>query len=238
MARLLLIETTGDVCSVAIAENGNVLAVKEDYEKKSHAAVLTMLIQDLLTEVSLTIRDLQGICVSQGPGSYTGLRIGVSVAKGICYGAGLPLLAVNTLLAMSYGMRKELNSNIFSLHSGKPFLFCPMTDARRMEVYTALLNENLEFILETTALVLREDSFSDYLSREPILFFGSGAEKASKLIRHPNAFFRTDFRPRAAYLAEPADFEFRQQHFRDVAYFEPFYLKDFVATIPKKKLSI
>nr|HQH40386.1 tRNA (adenosine(37)-N6)-threonylcarbamoyltransferase complex dimerization subunit type 1 TsaB [Bacteroidales bacterium] len=122
MSKLLLIETTGDVCSAAIAENGNVLAVKEDYEKKSHAAVLTMLIQDLLTEVSLTIRDLQGICVSQGPGSYTGLRIGVSVAKGICYGAGLPLLAVNTLLAMSYGMRKELNSNIFSLHSGKPFL--------------------------------------------------------------------------------------------------------------------
>jgi len=237
MAKLLLIETTGDICSVALANNGNILAVREDYERKSHAAVLTVLIHDLLAEASLKAKDLQAVCVSQGPGSYTGLRIGVSAAKGICYGAGLPLLAVNTLLAMSYGMRAERNNNPSSLPSGKPFLFCPMTDARRMEVYTALLNETMEYVFETTALVLREDTFSDYLDRQPILFFGSGAEKASKLIRHPNAFFRNDFRPRAVYLAEPAILEFEKNHFQDVAYFEPFYLKDFVATIPKKKLS-
>lgn len=237
MARLLLIETTGDICSVALSDNGNVLAVKEDHEKKSHAAVLTILIQELLTEASLEVKDLQAICVSQGPGSYTGLRIGVSAAKGICYGTGLPLLAVNTLLAMSYGIRAEQNNNPSFLPFAKPLLFCPMTDARRMEVYTALLNENMEYVLETTALVLKEDAFSDYLTRHSILFFGSGAEKASKLIQHPNAFFRNDFRPRATYLAEPATIEFEKNHFQDVAYFEPFYLKDFVATIPKKKLT-
>lgn len=237
MAKLLLIETTGDICSVALANNGSILAVKEDYERKSHAAVLTVLIQDLLTEASITVKDLQAVCVSQGPGSYTGLRIGVSAAKGICYGAGIPLLAVNTLLAMSYGMRAERNKNPSFLPPGPSFLYCPMTDARRMEVYTALLNENMEYVLETTALVIREDTFFNYLNMQPVLFFGSGAEKASKRIRHPNAFFRIDFRPRAVHLAEPATFEFKQNHFQDIAYFEPFYLKDFVATIPKRKLS-
>jgi tRNA threonylcarbamoyladenosine biosynthesis protein TsaB len=137
---------------------------------------------------------------------------------------------------MSYGMRAELLNNPSFLPASLPYLLCPMTDARRMEVYTALFNEKMEPLLETTALVLKEDSFARYLDQQPVVFFGSGAEKASLVIHHPNAFFRSDFKPRAAHLAEPAAIEFNHKHFQDVAYFEPFYLKDFVATIPKKKL--
>lgn len=236
MARILLIETTGDICSVAVADNDTILTVREDYEKKSHAAVLTLLIRDLFNDLSINANDLQAVCVSKGPGSYTGLRIGVSAAKGICYAAGLPLLAVNTLLAMSYGMRAGLENNPSGLPPVKNLLFCPMTDARRMEVYTAVLNESMKYLMETTALVLKEDSFADYLNRQPVLFFGSGAEKAAHVIHHPNAFFKTDFRPKAAHLAQPATLEFQRKNFRDVAYFEPFYLKDFIATIPKKRL--
>ena len=169
-----------------------------------------------------------------GPGSYTGVRIGVSTAKGLCYGAGLPLIAVPTLESMCYGMLKKLEAEKSSNHGD--FLLVPMIDARRMEVYTAVFSQDMVLLRETAALVAELSSFDDLLEKNKLIFFGDGADKLSDTIVHPNAMFMKDFKLSAAFMTTPSFNRFKEKDFVDMAYFEPYYLKDFITTTPKKKL--
>lgn len=230
MAKILNIETSTDVCSVALGIDGVVSGKKELFQPNSHSTHLTLLIQEMFDDdESYAIKDLDAVAVSAGPGSYTGLRIGVSVAKGICYALGIPLIAVDTMkiLTQAAVLRKK--------EEREEFIYCPMIDARRMEVYTALHTAFLEVIEDTNALIVDEGSFSEKLKENKILFFGNGAPKCKEVITRPNAFFIDDIVPLAANMAALSEKAFEEKAFEDVAYFEPFYLKSFVATIPKKK---
>ena len=230
MAKILSIETSTDVCSVALGLDGVVAAKKELFQPNSHSTHLTLLIQELFSnERSCAMKDLDAVAVSAGPGSYTGLRIGVSVAKGICYALGIPLIAVDTMKILTQAAvltKKEDKDD---------FLYCPMIDARRMEVYTALHTSSFQILEETNALIVDEGSFFEKLNENKILFFGNGASKCKEVIRYENAFFIDDIVPLAANMNVLAEKAFVEKTFVDVAYFEPFYLKSFVATIPKKK---
>jgi tRNA threonylcarbamoyladenosine biosynthesis protein TsaB len=230
MAKILSIETSTDVCSVALAEDGTVIEKRELFEPNSHSKHTTLLIQDIFkTEGIQPMKELDAVAVSAGPGSYTGLRIGTSVAKGICFALNIPLIAVDTLTTMSQAV----------LASGAEVddktLLCPMIDARRMEVYTALHDKTLKTIEETNAKIIDEDSFADVLAKNKVLFFGNGAAKCKDVIRSGNAVFVDDIFPLAANMSPLAEKAFNENDFVDVAYFEPFYLKSFVATISKKK---
>ena len=232
MALILNIETSTEVCSVALSKDSKIIALKETNEQKSHASLLTVFIQEILSEQKIKVVDLDAIAISKGPGSYTGLRIGVSTAKGLCYGADIPLISVGTLQAMSYGF---VNSKT-DLSSETNALFCPMIDARRMEVYTALYNYKNEIIADVYAKIIDEKSFDEELKKNEIYFFGDGANKCSTIITDKNCNFITDFLPSAKYLVNIAEQKFRDKDFEDIAYFEPFYLKNFIATTPKKLL--
>lgn len=195
----------------------------------SHAAQLTVLIKRLLEKTGINATDLDAVAVSKGPGSYTGLRIGVSAAKGIAYGASLPLIGINTLTSMCSGY--------LSLHPQPPSsdtLLCPMIDARRMEVYNALFSSDGLMIRETSADIIDETSYREILETKKIIFYGTGAEKCRSAIKHPNALFEDGFTLSASYLHIPSANALRNRHFEDVAYFEPYYLKEFIATKPKK----
>jgi tRNA threonylcarbamoyladenosine biosynthesis protein TsaB len=229
MALILCIETATPVCSVALVKGIDVIALKESTQKNAHSSLLTLLIQDLLNETSLSPTDLNAVAVSKGPGSYTGLRIGVSVAKGLCYGADIPLIAIKTLKSMALGISAELKDN------DKNILFCPMIDARRMEVYSALFDSSGKQIRETLAEVITPESFSGFLDHQKIVFCGDGALKCKEVIIHHNAIFADDFMPSAAHMGTFAAQRFSEGVFENVAYFEPFYLKDFIAGIPKVK---
>lgn len=227
---ILCIETATTVCSVALCDSDGGVLIKESLEDKSHASRLTVFIKELLQENQISARELEAVAVSMGPGSYTGLRIGVSVAKGITYASKIPLIAVNTLESMYFG--------ISDLPEYKDIdLFCPMIDARRMEVYTALFNNRGEIVKEISADIIDSSSFTSELSASKILFFGNGAEKCREFIRHPNALYNTQYQLSAASLSIPAFIALRDKRFVDNAYFEPFYLKDFIATIPRKRLN-
>jgi tRNA threonylcarbamoyladenosine biosynthesis protein TsaB len=234
MCKILHIETATDVCSVSIAVDGKLIAFKETYEDRSHAGVLATFIQELFMESGITPERLDAVAVSKGPGSYTGLRIGVSMAKGLCYGAGLPLIGINTLQSMCNGLIHQLNEKGEKI--AKTMLYAPMIDARRMEVYTGIYNAEGKVIKETHALVVEKDSFDQLLAKGAICFFGSGAEKLMDIIIHPNAFFIKHFRASSMHMISLALHAFQQEKFEDLAYFEPFYLKDFITTIPKKKM--
>ncbi|NJK87097.1 MAG: tRNA (adenosine(37)-N6)-threonylcarbamoyltransferase complex dimerization subunit type 1 TsaB [Bacteroidales bacterium] len=229
MAFILNIDTATEVCSVSLSENGKVITIKEIEEEKAHASKLTLLIDQVFRETGLTGGKLNAVAVSKGPGSYTGLRIGVSTAKGICYGLGIPLIAVNTLNAMASGY-KEISDL-----TGTKTLFCPMIDARRMEVFTAIFDSNLNEMENTKALIVSEGSFNQYLPEFTMIFFGSGAEKCKPVLKHKNAVFG-EYKHSSAYLTALANEAYYKSDFENVAYFEPFYLKDFVATIPKRNL--
>lgn len=231
MANILCIDTATEVCSVSLSVNGTIIAVKETAEEKSHASMITVFIEEILKGYFFQTENLDAVAVSKGPGSYTGLRIGVSVAKGICFGSDIPLIGINTLTVMAAGAIENLKETKKIENS----LFCPMIDARRMEVYTALFDINKNIILDTNAIVIDETSFHKYLG-DKIYFFGSGAEKCKKLINHPNAFFLTDFKHSSAYMGLLAENAFTKSLFENVAYFEPFYLKDFITTTPKRKI--
>ena len=226
MERLILIETSTALCSVALAEDGAVTAYKESSAPKAHASLTAVFINDMLQERGLTIADCDGVCVSMGPGSYTGLRVGVSTAKGLCFGARKPLLAVGTLDTLVAQAAEE------SAASFKYII--PMVDARRMEVYTAVF-ENGKQITETAPEIIDENSFAEYLSAGPCLFIGDGAGKCADVLKHPNAHF-CQCHPKASAMLVPAMNALKEKRFEDVAYFEPFYLKEFVATVSKKKL--
>lgn len=229
MERIILIETATALCSAALAENGSIVSYRESSEPRAHASKTAVFVKEILEERNLSAKDCSAVCVSMGPGSYTGLRVGVSTAKGLCFGAGIPLLAVGTLdiLAM-----QAITEGI--LPDGCRYII-PMIDARRMEVYTAVFSADGRQVEETAPLVVTEDSFGRYLEEGPVLFIGDGAEKCRGTITSPNASF-CQCCPKASAMLLPAIREYKEKRFKDTAYFEPFYLKEFVATSSRKKL--
>lgn len=235
MAFILSIETSDKICSVALSENSKLIGVRETELEKSHASQLTVLIEGLLRSSAIEISDLKAVAVSKGPGSYTGLRIGVSVAKGLCYGLNIPLIAINTLHFLKYGIFNTSEYNLLK-KTHADFLICSMIDARRMEVYRALQKENGELIGEIMAEEVSSQSFQDFLTNNKIVFIGSGADKCQHIINHENAFFINGIRPLASQMTELSYQSFEHKKFENLAYFEPFYLKDFIATTSKKNL--
>ena len=224
MALILNLETATKTCSVALSRDGKVVAFKElTSDNYSHAEKLNGFIEDVLFEAALKINELEAVAVSAGPGSYTGLRIGTSTAKGICYGLEIPLISINSLKALA---------NLVEVGSG---LICPMFDARRMEVYTALYSPELEERQATNALVVEENSF-EFFSLEEIHVLGPGAEKCQEILKNDNFKFDIGKQVSARGMASLAEIKFNKGDFEDVAYFEPAYLKDFVAGPPKKLL--
>jgi tRNA threonylcarbamoyladenosine biosynthesis protein TsaB len=218
---LLHIETSTDTCSVAISQNGKVIAFQETHDSRSHATVLLVFIDDLLKNNQLTYAHLDAIAVSCGPGSYTGLRIGVATAKGLCFALNKPLIAVSTLQAMT-AWQKENNKQHATI-------FCPMLDARRMEVYTACFDHALKLIRPVEAVILNEQFLMQELTEKSILFFGNGAFKFKEWVKNqPHALFADNFTMSAQGMVTIAEEKFAAKNFEDVAYFEPFYLKDFV----------
>lgn len=222
MAYILSIETSTRVCSVALHKEDALLALSEVLVEKSHSKIITNLIDGVLHSCNVGYSELSAIAVSKGPGSYTGLRIGVSTAKGLCYGLDIPLIGVNTLEAMAC----EVNRMNFA-----SYLLCPMLDARRMEVYCAVMNEKNEFVEATQAKVIDEDSFAGLLASNKILFFGDGAFKTKILLsKSGNAVYLDGVYPSARNIGFLAAAMFEQRKFEDPVYFEPFYLKDFIST--------
>ena len=244
MNNILLIETSTALCSVALAQDGVVTAYRESSAPKAHASLTAVFIQEMLQERGLTLADCEAVCVSKGPGSYTGLRVGVSTAKGLCFGSGKPLLAVGTLdtlvfQALSDNINADDTQHVIARSEATwqsvSFKYIiPMIDARRMEVYTAVFKDGVQ-ITETSPAIIDENSFAEYLEQGPCLFIGDGAGKCADVIKHPNAHF-SQCCPKASAMLEPAMDAYKEKRFEDVAYFEPFYLKEFVATVSKKKL--
>jgi len=235
MAVILHIETSTEVCSVTLAENGSLLVKKESTEGMNHSRLLTVFIDEIFKSDKFKISDLDAVAVSKGPGSYTGLRIGVSVAKGLCYGLNIPLIGINSLEALGVYTAKNQTLFVQPAHPEKT-LFCPMIDARRMEVYTALYNAQGEEIKPISAEIITEEFLAEHLADHQILFFGNGAEKCRNILKHTNAVFAGPAATSAEFMHNIAYRKFTDKQFESVAYFEPFYLKNFVATIPKNKV--
>ena len=233
MERIILIETSTALCSAALAEDGTIVSYKESSAPKAHASLTAVFVQEMLSERGLTISDCDAVCVSMGPGSYTGLRVGVSTAKGLCFGSGKPLLAVGTLDTLVAQAVAERLTVIPGLIGDLRFII-PMVDARRMEVYTAVFDQYRQ-ITETSPMIIDENSFAEQLAEGPCLFIGDGAGKCADVIRHPNAHFCQCW-PKASAMLAPALAAYKEKRFEDVAYFEPFYLKEFVATVSRKKM--
>jgi tRNA threonylcarbamoyladenosine biosynthesis protein TsaB len=231
---ILCLETATSVCSAALCDRSGILSVKESHETKSHAAQLTLFIGELIEKQGIKTSDLEAVAVSKGPGSYTGLRIGVSTAKGIAFASSVPIIGIDTTLSMFYGMKSLAGK--YPVDAGT--LFCPMLDAKRMEVYHSLFNAGGTMIKGTSASVITKDSFSDIPESVRILFFGDGAGKCKNVISHKNSIFVDDFRVSATYMHVPAYEAFNSHRFEDIAYFEPLYLKDFITTTPKKNLAL
>lgn len=228
MALILSIETSTTVCSVAITEGNKVLATEKLFLERSHSNLLTIIIQDLLRTCGLSLKEMDAIAVSEGPGSYTGLRIGVSTAKGFAYALDKPIIAVGTLMAMAHEV---------SQYNTEDSLLVPMLDARRMEVYTATFDHELSIIYEVKPLILDEDSFKETLTGDKVLFHGDGASKFKPLIEsNKNAKFIEGLTPSAWAVGQLAFMKYEKEEFEDQAYFEPFYLKEFRATTPKALL--
>lgn len=227
MACILSIETSTDVCSVAMSENGQCIFKQEDHGGPNHAVSLGVYIDEALSFTDNHAIPLGAVAVSCGPGSYTGLRIGVSMAKGVCYGRNVPLLAVPTLEVMCVPVL--LNHEI-----EEDALLCPMIDARRMEVYSAIYDRALKEQRETRADVVDADTYREFLDRRPVYFFGNGAAKCMETINHPNARLIEGIEPLAKYMFPLAERKWVQEEYEDLAYYVPFYLKDFVAKMPKK----
>lgn len=230
MSCILNIETSTNVCSVALSQDGICLYEDVNMEGPSHAQVLAGYVKNAVSFADSHAIPIDAIAISKGPGSYTGLRIGVSEAKGVAYGRDAKLLSVPTL--------KLLTVPILLGHEELPedALLCPMIDARRMEVYCALYDRALNEVVQTQALVIDSDSFKEYLDKQPIYFMGNGADKCVETIQHPNAHFIKNIVPRAKNMIPLAEMAMAKEQFEDVAYFEPFYLKEFVATKSKKLL--
>ena len=229
MACILNIETSTDVCSVAVSENGTCIFKEEDHSGPNHAVKLGVFVDEALSFTDNHAIPFDAVAVSSGPGSYTGLRIGTSMAKGVCYARDLKLLAVPTLevLCVPVLLRHELPDDA---------LLCPMIDARRMEVYAAVFNRALRPVRATMADVVDQTTYKEFLDEHPVYFFGNGAAKCMEAIGHPNAHLIEGIEPLAKNMFPLAEKRFLREEFEDVAYFVPNYLKDFVALKPKKLL--
>ena len=229
MAVILHIETSTNVCSAAVSDNGMVLEHFEDYKGQNHAALLSGYIKKCLDYIKEHNQKLEAIAVSIGPGSYTGLRIGLSEAKGLAYALDIPLIGIDTLKIMA-------TSVMFNHDIDPDAMFAPMIDARRMEVYTSVLDLGLNEEMMPSPLILDENSYAQWLDNGPVVFFGNGSDKAREVIKHPNARFIDNIHPLACDMLALAEMSFRRGEFLDLAYSVPAYLKDFQATTPKNKI--
>lgn len=225
MANILNIDTSTSVGSIVFAVDGKPVFERVSFEDRSHAVKTGVFVDEIMSEIEKGSYRIDAIAICSGPGSYTGLRIGVSIAKGLCYGMDLPLIAINSLKVLAKAVKCEADE-----------FLCPMIDARRMEVYTAVYDQHLNVVNEISALIVDEESFTGILTNSKVLFFGDGAEKCKSVIKSENAGFVDNIVPLAKNMAPLAEIAFKESQFEDVAYFEPFYLKDFVATVPKKKV--
>jgi tRNA threonylcarbamoyladenosine biosynthesis protein TsaB len=229
MAKILCIETATQVCSVAIAHEGSCLRYKEITKENAHSSLLTVMIQELMEETGVKPTDFSAVAVSMGPGSYTGLRIGASVAKGMCYALKIPLIAVSTLKAIAWGTRYSFGSSL------QDVLFCPMIDARRMEVYTALFDADLQVLEPDKALILTPESFDESFQKYTVVFSGDGSVKTKTILTNQNAVY-SDVLASARWMVSLADEAYQTKQFADTAYFVPYYLKEFQTTTPRKKV--
>ena len=224
MACILSIESSTQTASIAVSDRGKLVWNKENNESFSHSAVLGVYMVEAIRFIQANQFRLDAVAVSEGPGSYTGLRIGVSLAKGLCYGLDIPMIAIPTLKIMATRFAPSFSC------------LCPMIDARRMEVYSALYDGNLNELKPVRAIIINEESFRDLTDNREVIFFGSGAEKCKAVIRSSSAVFTDGIYPSASNMIDEAEKAFSRGGFVEVAYFEPFYLKEFQATIPKKKV--
>ena len=230
MSCILFIETSTKVCSVAVSEDNHIIYHKEDFEGPNQARILAPMVKEALSFADSHAIPLNYVAVSEGPGSYTGLRIGCSTAKGLCYGRNVKLIAVPTLKILAVPLllyREDIEDDA---------LFCPMIDARRMEVYCAVYDRALREVMPVKAQVVEADTFTETAGGKPIYFFGNGAAKCKDVITCPNAHFIDNIEPLAKNMLRLANQTIRNEKFEDVDYFEPFYLKEFVASMPKKLL--
>ncbi|MGY4384466.1 tRNA threonylcarbamoyladenosine biosynthesis protein TsaB [Pedobacter sp. UYP24] len=228
MSLILQIETATQVCSAALSKDGQTIAIKELQEHNIHARSLTLFVQDVMEQAQASFSDLDAIAVSKGPGSYTGLRIGVSTAKGFCFALDKPLIAIDTLKMMAQGFMLQ--------NPDYKGLICPMIDARRMEVFTAIYNTDLDYVEQISAKIIDENSFTSYLENQDMVFIGDGAEKCRSSIISLHASFSSDNFNSAGNMSKLTHASFLSSTFENLAYLEPFYLKDFVLTTPKPKL--
>ena len=235
MAKLILIETAASMLSTAIVEDGRIICSLESDEPRSQAAMTAPFIKQMLDQAGLKARDCDAVCVSKGPGSYTGLRVGVSTAKGIAFGAGIPLIGIGTLDILA-AQGRMVASTIPGAPEGIFDFIVPLIDARRMEVYTAVYDGTGKRLTEVAPRIIDQNSFASEIDPSAsVLFIGDAADKCREPLARPGAHFLQTF-PKAAAMASLATEAYEKKQFEDVAYFEPFYLKDFIATVSQKKL--
>ena len=234
MALFLSIETGTDICSVALANDGELMALRESDEGRDHAKKVALFVDELLRETGVQPSDLDAIAVGKGPGSYTGLRIGVSFAKGMCYALDIPLIAIGSLDALTEVAREDYDAGILDIEEEEwaKAKLCPLVDARRMEVYAEVFDNEGKALTDVVAEVVTEDSFKEW-RKDKFVIFGNGAKKCTELLS--DAIF-VDIAPSARGIVRLAEESFKAQKFEDLAYFEPFYLKEFLVIPSKKKL--
>ena len=230
MSKILNIETSTTVCSVSISENGACKCFRENFNGNNHSELIGVFTQEVLAEAGLEPQDLDAVAQSIGPGSYTGLRIGTSFAKGLCYGTDIPLITIPTLKIIAQNAKEKYNIE-------DDALLCPMIDARRMEVYCCVYDSKLNEVRATEPQIIDENSFADILKDQKVYFFGNGAAKCKSYITHENAIFLDEVYPLATSMIALSEEAFLRNDFADVAYFEPFYLKAAHVTLPKNQLT-
>lgn len=229
MALLLNVETSTEVCSVCLSQNGQAIHTIDDDSSNSHSKILIVLIEKILKQANITLSNLDAIAISDGPGSYTGLRIGMATVKALCYSAEKPLISISSLHSLANGLIQRQTSLTGN------FMVIPLIDARRMEVYTAVFNQNLNELEPICAKIIDESSFKEHLEHSNVFFVGTGAEKCKTFFQnHPNAFF-DDTKTSASHMIRLSEIAFSNQNFADLAYCEPFYLKDYIAGKPNVK---
>lgn len=242
MALILCIETGTDICSVALARNGELISLRESGEGKNHAQNLAVYVEEILHENDIDAKNLDAIAVGKGPGSYTGLRIGVSLAKGLCYAASIPLIGVNSLESMVNVALEDNEAGIIDIGNLEKAILCPMIDARRMEVYCQTFDSKAEPLSEVGAVVVESESFAKERTQGELILFGNGAKKCKDVLTGDDEALvggnikYVEVVPSARGIVKPAFKKLGMSDFEDVAYFEPFYLKDFVATTSQKKI--
>jgi tRNA threonylcarbamoyladenosine biosynthesis protein TsaB len=234
MATTLIIETSTEICSLALVHNNRVIDSIESNDGQNHARLVTVFAETLLKRNQIKVSDLQAVAVSKGPGSYTGLRIGVSAAKGICYACQIPLIAIGTLEAMSSHVSANLHK--YNIADNRPILFCPMIDARRMEVFSMVIDQAGNIVKPISANIIGESFMSDELNDFQVVFFGNGSGKCKNVITSEHAVFIDKIEASATHMAELSWLAYQAHQFENIAYFEPYYLKDFIVTVSKKKM--